>query len=85
MSTLNLCFGQKFEKYQSFFTESFQFLEAKFSLYLNRRVFLMCTGQTLHPLTTSLCKGITIILWLTYQQDKCVYLHRIGSRSIDQV
>ena len=40
-STHNLCFEQKYKKYQSFLTENFQFLEVKFSLYLNRRVFVM--------------------------------------------
>ena len=37
----NLCFEQKYEKYQSFSSQNFQFLEVKFSLYLNRRVFAM--------------------------------------------
>ena len=37
-STHNLCFEQKYEKYQ-ILSESFQFLEVKFSVYLNRRVF----------------------------------------------
>ena len=37
----NLCFEQKFEKYQSFLSENFQFLEVKFSIYLNRRIFIM--------------------------------------------
>ena len=41
MSTHNLCFEQKYEKYQSFLSENFQFLEAKFSIYLNKRVFVM--------------------------------------------
>ena len=40
-STHNLCFEQKYEKYQSFLPENFQFLEVKFSLYLNRLVFVM--------------------------------------------
>ena len=42
-STHNLCFEQKYEKYQFFFffIENFQFLETKFSIYLNRRVFVM--------------------------------------------
>ena len=40
MSTNNLCFEQKCEKYHSFFlSENFQFLEVKFSIYLNRHVF----------------------------------------------
>ena len=39
-STNNLCFEQKYEKYQFFFSENSQFLEVKFSIYLNRRVFI---------------------------------------------
>ena len=41
MSTHNLCFEQKYEKYRSFLSENFQFLEVNFSIYLNRRVFVM--------------------------------------------
>ena len=41
MSTHNLCFEQKYEKYQSFSSENFSFLVVKFSVYLNRRVFVM--------------------------------------------
>ena len=40
-STHNLCFEQKYEKYQNFLSENFQFLVVKFSIYLNRRVFVM--------------------------------------------
>ena len=40
-STHNLCFEQKYEKYKSFLSENFQFLEVTFSIYLNRRVFIM--------------------------------------------
>ena len=39
-STHNLCFEQKYEKYQFFLSENFQFLEMK-SIYLNRHVFIM--------------------------------------------
>ena len=35
------------KKYQSVLSENFQFLEVKFSIYLNRRVFVM-TWQTVH-------------------------------------
>ena len=41
MSTHNLCFEQKCEKYQSFLSENFQFLEVKLSIYLNRHFFVM--------------------------------------------
>ena len=37
----NLCFEQQYEKYPSFLSENFQFLEVKFSIYLNMRVFVM--------------------------------------------
>ena len=37
----NLYFVQKYEKYLSFLSENFQFLEIKFSIYLNRCVFVM--------------------------------------------
>ena len=40
-STHNLCFEQEYEKYKNFITENFSFLVVKFSLYLNRRVFVM--------------------------------------------
>ena len=39
--THNLCFEQKFEKYQRFLSEIFQFLKVKFSTYLHRHVFVM--------------------------------------------
>ena len=38
VSTHNLCFEQKYEKYQKFY---FRFLVVKFSIYLKRRVFVM--------------------------------------------
>ena len=41
MSTHNLCFEQKYEKYQRFYLKIFNFLEVKLSIYLNRRVFVM--------------------------------------------
>ena len=47
-STCNLCFEQKYEKYQYFLSEHFQFLVVKFSIYLDRRVFVMVKFATLH-------------------------------------
>ena len=41
MSTYNLCFEQKYKKYQIFLSENFPSLVVKFSIYLNRRVFIM--------------------------------------------
>ena len=36
----NLCFEQKYEKYRVL-SEKFRLLEVKFSMHLNRRVFVM--------------------------------------------
>ena len=44
MNTHNLCFEQKYEKYKFFSSENFQLLEVKFSIYLNRHVFVMSLG-----------------------------------------
>ena len=41
MSTHILCFEQKYEKYLIFLPENFYFLMVRFSVYLNRRVFVM--------------------------------------------
>ena len=41
MSTRNLCFEQKCEKYQNFLSDNFQYLVVKVSVYLNRHVFVM--------------------------------------------
>ena len=43
MSTHNLCFEQKCEKYQNFYLKTFKFLVMNFSIYLNlnRHVFVM--------------------------------------------
>ena len=41
MSTHNLGFEQKYEKYQNFLSEIFHFLVVKFSIYLDRHVFVM--------------------------------------------
>ena len=41
MSTTIYAFEQKYEKYRSFLSDNFQFLEVKFSMYLNRRVFVI--------------------------------------------
>ena len=40
-STNNVCFEQKYEKYQNFLSENFHYLVVKFSVYLNRHVFVM--------------------------------------------
>ena len=40
---------QKYETYLSFLSENFQFLEIKFSIYLNRRVFVMLSNCPYAP------------------------------------
>ena len=43
-NTHNLYFEQKHEKISEFLSENFKFLVVKFSIYLNRRVFVMSTA-----------------------------------------
>ena len=62
-STHNLCFEQKYEKYRGFLSENFQFLEMKFSIYWNRRVFVMRNNSHL-LITTFLC-----LILLIFQTD----------------
>ena len=49
MSTHNLCFEQKYEKYQNFYLKIFLFLAVKFPIYLNRHVFIMLEVEQLWP------------------------------------
>ena len=42
-------FEQKYEKYQSFLPEKFRVLEVKFSIYLNRHVFVMMKHRSHEP------------------------------------
>ena len=51
MSTNNLLFEQKYEKYQNFLSEIFHFLVLKFSVYLNRYVFVMHHSWTVRTVT----------------------------------
>ena len=46
-STYNLCFEQEYEKCRNFFSENFPFLVVKFSIYLNRCVFVMWSDFTI--------------------------------------
>ena len=41
MSTYSLCFELKYDNYQNFLSKNFHFLVIKFSMYLNRRLFVM--------------------------------------------
>ena len=63
MSTHNLCFEQKYEKYQILFlSENFQFLKVKFSIYLNRRIYIMVMNLITNredPGQTARCAGIS--------------------------
>ena len=60
MSTHNLCFEQKYENIRVFLSENFQFLEVKFSIYLNRRVFVMTDIFPLILLCFSLVMALSL-------------------------
>ena len=49
------------KKYQSFLCENFQFLELKFSIYLNRRVFVMgVSGERVCTSTGLPLRGLSL-------------------------
>ena len=81
MSTHNLCFAQKYEKYQNFLSENFQFLEVEFSIYLNKCVFVMffwCLRR--------LCIVIVAFPWylhLHFSMDKMHCNHKKLLKNID--
>ena len=66
MSTYNLCFDQKYEKYQNFFSENFHFLVVKFLIYLNRRVFVVISRSS-HMFISNF-RELWYILFLFLQQ-----------------
>ena len=52
MSTYNLVLSKSMKNIRVFLSENFQFLDVKFSIYLNRRVFVMAILQAR---TNNLC------------------------------
>ena len=56
-STNNLCFEQNYEKYQNFLSEKFQFLEVEYSIYLNRRGFIMSSEADQELIDRNSCEG----------------------------
>ena len=50
------------KKYQSFLPENFQFLEVKFSIYLNRRVFVIFQITTRAPQSRAIySRGVPLL------------------------
>ena len=69
MGSDNLCFKHKNEKYQNSLSEKFHFLVIKFSIYLNRNVFIMCQTIKVQKTTKILihswkCQVIIKRTWL---------------------
>ena len=58
--THNLCFEQKFENYQKNLSENFHFLLVKFSIYLNRHVFVMSRRKKMSWPTAPGKRGIQV-------------------------
>ena len=77
--THNLCFEKKYEEYQNLLSENFHFLVVKFSVYLNRHVFLM---YLLYKVWTSQFYYLTVCLkttgWVANGIDLDQMLHSVG-------
>ena len=50
-----MCFEQKYEKYQNFYLKIFLFLVVKFSINLNRHVFVMGVPQLRDRIISCCC------------------------------
>ena len=75
MSTYNLCFEQKYEKnIRFFFSESFQFLVVKFSIYLKRPAFVMCPTWICSQICYRLRYGDRLVFTEKYTNDKNIDL-----------
>ena len=46
------------KNYQDFLSENFHFLMVKFSVYLNRRVFVMVASDFWYRRLTDICNGL---------------------------
>ena len=66
MNTHNLCFEQIYEKFRSFYLKIFSFLEVKFSVYLNRHVFVMMEKKLLPVRKGGKYFHVSCFLW-TYK------------------
>ena len=81
MSTHNLCFEQKYENHQIFLSENSQLLEVKFSIYLNRRVFVMQDIQFLYAANKNcLLTGICCFCELADSICKQTHLQVYGNK-----
>ena len=67
-STHNLCFEQKYEN--GFLSENFHFLVVKFSVYLNRRDFVICSSSLL----LSVIASVLLCLIISYSFGTSVRL-----------
>ena len=76
MSTLNLYFEQKYEKYQNLLSENFQFLIVKNSVYSNRQVFVMCRQNVLG------CSGDITLALFSLETPKRVTGKQCRPRSV---
>ena len=74
-STHNLCFEQKYVKYQNFLSKNFHFLMVKFSVYLNRRVFVM--SLSVYILRVNIF--VTIYMW---QRPYCAWHKLVTKRDV---
>ena len=79
-STHNLCFDQKYVKYRIFLSENFHFLVVKFSVYLNRRVFVMRTNYKRRAIKCHLTRFLNAANRMQNSDDD-VHFHRLQWRN----
>ena len=76
MSTHNLCFEQKYEKYQNFLSENFHFLVVKCSVYLYRCVFIVRNIFSLFQ---------SPMMFTSVQDDVCMIMKFLSNSPVTHV
>ena len=79
MSTHNLCFEQKYEKYRGFCLKIFEFLEVKSSIHLNRYVFVMKVLNIYINCVHTVCQhclGSNVGIELIKRKHKCMHMKK---------
>ena len=74
-STHNLCLEKKYEKCRIFYWKIFLFLVVKFSIYLNRLVFVMNTNCIYPTLLSTFQKVVYCLVLYTEEVKFAIFCH----------
>ena len=80
--TQSMFWADIWKKYQSFISKIFQFLEVKFSIYLNKLVFVMKISTPISKAPQFWTLGCTPQFWLAFLSVYSPHIHKMQSQQI---